>query len=105
MKNLTEIITAARENTVVYTCPMCNFGGLMIMPVDYDNDPVADILHVDTCGNDVLYVWSEYGDGIKNPRRCLVEYGIDPDNEGEGMSPYVDYCGQKHWLHNFMRTI
>lgn len=104
MKNLTELITAAREDAVVYTYPICNFGGLMLMPADYDNDPVADNSHVDAYGNDVMYVWSEYGDGIKNPKRCLVKYGIDPDNKIEGMSPYIYYYGQKYWLNNFMRT-
>lgn len=90
MKNLTELITAARENAVVYTYPMCNFGGLMLIPADYSND--------------IMYVWSEYGDGIKNPKRCRIKYGIDPDNKIEGISPYIYYYGQKYWLNNFMRT-
>lgn len=108
MKNLTEIITETRAKHQVFTCPMTNFGGLCMMFADYDADPIAENKHIDNYGMEVVYVWGEYGNGIINPKRCLVKYGKNPDkiyNDGEDLEPYVYYCGQKYFCDNFMRTI
>lgn len=105
MKNLAEYITEARsaENARVFSLPVCNWGGICIMEADTHNDPIARNKEQDNLGR-VLYVWQEYGNGIKKPRRCVVQYGLNPDKiycDGEDLDAYVSYQGCKYFLEYF----